>query len=397
MNTQHIVSDMLNVHKKSNIINTITMKTIFKSTLLLLCSVCLFTACDDDNDSNPVLLQPDSFVLNTPAYSTSTIDLQQTTSIPFTWSQPDYGFPVAANYQMQVSLTNTFNTPLTIDENDNATGDFATLNTIYATPSGSIDATVLLRTLISLGGWDENNVPETATVYVRAIANTPGASEVVSNSVSIIVAPYIVTTPAYAEFIYEIGNESGWTTAYPMRSVNLDGIYQSYNYLDGGFKFRPNADNWENDFGQDPNGDFGALVTEGEEDCNKSDGSFQDKLLEKGFYQINVDIIEMTWSVTQVKTISIIGDFNKWEADVDMTYNKDEGCWEATETVTDGGLKFRMNHDWTISWGGRTEDNPDLNDLTQHDGKNIPVAAGTYKFQLYISYEGNNRVVITAQ
>ena len=33
------------------------MKNIFKSSLLLLCSVALFTACADDNDSNPVLGQ----------------------------------------------------------------------------------------------------------------------------------------------------------------------------------------------------------------------------------------------------------------------------------------------------------------------------------------------------
>ena len=105
----------------------------------------------------------------------------------------------------------------------------------------------------------------------------------------------------------------------------------------------------------------------------------------------------MTWSVTKVETISIIGDFNGWAGDVDMTYDPDEGCWKATATVTDGGLKFRMNHDWTVSWGGKTKEDPDLNDLTQNNGENIPVAAGTYMFKLFISYEGNNRVEITAQ
>ena len=33
------------------------MKNIFKSSLLLLCSVCLFAACADDNDSNPTLVK----------------------------------------------------------------------------------------------------------------------------------------------------------------------------------------------------------------------------------------------------------------------------------------------------------------------------------------------------
>ena len=41
------------------------MKNIIKSALFLLCSVCLFTACEDDNDSNPTLMRPTTFKLNT--------------------------------------------------------------------------------------------------------------------------------------------------------------------------------------------------------------------------------------------------------------------------------------------------------------------------------------------
>ena len=56
------------------------MKHIFKLTLLLLCGVCLFTACDDDRDSNPTLAQPTSFTLNSPSYAQSLVDLATTTS-----------------------------------------------------------------------------------------------------------------------------------------------------------------------------------------------------------------------------------------------------------------------------------------------------------------------------
>lgn len=34
------------------------MKKYIKSTLLMLLSICLFTACSDDNDSNPPSLRP---------------------------------------------------------------------------------------------------------------------------------------------------------------------------------------------------------------------------------------------------------------------------------------------------------------------------------------------------
>ena len=36
----------------------------------------IFAACSDDNDSNPTLIQPTEFVLNTPAYVNETVDLE---------------------------------------------------------------------------------------------------------------------------------------------------------------------------------------------------------------------------------------------------------------------------------------------------------------------------------
>lgn len=68
----------------------------------------------------------------------------------------------------------------------------------------------------------------------------------------------------FAEYIYEIGNESSWATSNPLWGGNFDGKYQGYYYLDGEFKFKPNADNWDNDWGQDPNGEAGQLVQDGE-------------------------------------------------------------------------------------------------------------------------------------
>ena len=65
------------------------MKTIFKSTILLaVAGLSLFTSCKDDNDSNPTLTQPTTFVLNELSV-TGNIDLEKTTEpITLTWSQP---------------------------------------------------------------------------------------------------------------------------------------------------------------------------------------------------------------------------------------------------------------------------------------------------------------------
>lgn len=194
----------------------------------------------------------------------------------------------------------------------------------------------------------------------------------------------------FGDYFYEIGNESGWGTSHALFGGAGDGKYQGYYYLDGEFKFKPNADNWDNDL-EYVSGDSmgGTLQSTGGPNCPDPSA---------GFYQINLDAGAMNYSLTKVDVISIIGDFNGWGADVDMTYNKEAGCWEATAEVNANGFKFRMNHDWTISWGGANGDGKLYDNLTQNNGANIVVdAAGTYKFQLYLSCEGKNKVVMTKQ
>ena len=364
------------------------MKNIFKSSMLLLAGVCLFAACSDDNDSNPTLQQPSTFTLNEPGYAALTVDLATSTGLPFTWSQPDYGFPVAAEYQLQVSLDGNFTTDLaSVAEGEETSANYATLASYYTEPKGSMNPDQLSNAINKMSGWTEENVPDRATVYVRATSVTPGASTIYSNVVTISVVPNLVVAPSYKEFIYEIGNESGWATAYPMRSPNQDGIYTSFNWLNNSFKFKPNADDWNGDWGQDPAGDYGTLVVDGEEDCNNPDGSFPDKVQPEGFYQIQVSLVDMTWSITPITSVSIIGNFNGWADDVDMTYDQAEGCWKVTTDGVDGEYKFRANHDWAINWGG-TE-----NELTQ-DGSNLNGDGATHTFKLYLTYDGGSHVVI---
>ena len=181
----------------------------------------------------------------------------------------------------------------------------------------------------------------------------------------------------FEAYIWQAGNANGWGS--PADGLyGEDGKYQGYMYLDGEFKFRSHENSWDAP-------DWGSGGSEGTLAAQAGNLSAQ-----AGFYQVNVDLAAMTYSLTKVESIGIIGDFNGWGGDVEMTYNTTEKCWEATTTVTDGGLKFRMNHDWAVNWGG------DTNYLAQ-DGANISVSAGTYKFQLYLSYAGKHRAVITKQ
>ena len=185
----------------------------------------------------------------------------------------------------------------------------------------------------------------------------------------------------FPDNFYEIGNEGGWSTNHLLLGDG-NGKYQGYYWLDGEFKFKPNADNWDNDL-EYVSGDTtsGSLTDGGGPNCPDPGA---------GFYQINLDFANMHYNLLKIESISMIGGFNEWSSDLEMEYNKDAGCWEVTTDKVSGEFKFRANHDWAINWGGAE------NDLTQ-DGSNLSIEAGTYKFQLYISYAGNNKVVITKQ
>ncbi len=184
-------------------------------------------------------------------------------------------------------------------------------------------------------------------------------------SINVLAGTWEFTPMAFKEYIYEIGNESSWSTAHALRSANYDGKYVGYYWLDGEYKFKPNEDNWDGDWEYVD----GNKITDA--------GGPNMPGVAAGFYMIKVDLSEMTFETTPF-TVSIIGSANgAWDTDTDLTYNAEEGCFEVTTTLNDGEFKFRANHDWGINWGGEP------NGLSQ-DGPNIGVAAGTYLIKFYL-------------
>ena len=195
---------------------------------------------------------------------------------------------------------------------------------------------------------------------------------------------------AFSNFVYEIGNESDWSTAHALYSPNADGIYQGYYWLNGEFKFKPNANNWNGDWEYD--GDNRIADNGSGINCPAADAAF---------YQIDVNLQSMTYAVTQVKSITMVGSHNGWnpaDSNMHMTYNTATGAWEGRLVLSDAAnVKFAMNDDWAVSWGGANGDPAAFDNLTQYNGKDLAVEAGTYSVQLFLSYEGNNKVVFTKQ
>ncbi len=96
-------------------------------------------------------------------------------------------------------------------------------------------------------------------------------------------------------------------------------------------------------------------------------------------YNITLDITSGAYNFDFV-TISLIGQFNSWSGDTDLTTTDGEnytlnGFVLADTTPNANELKFRQNHDWSTSWGGTAFPNGTaiLNSID-----NLPAIAGTY-------------------
>ncbi len=196
-------------------------------------------------------------------------------------------------------------------------------------------------------------------------------ADYVKITINMMDATFAIEAVDFKPYIYEIGNSSGWSKSEPLYSANLDGQYLGFAYLDGEYKFKPNEDNWDGDYGQAKDSDEGTLVQEDEQNCAAAAA---------GYYAISVDLAAMTFSKELISTISLIGSAvngdTSWGTDYDMTYNAETNTWDITTELTTGEFKFRANHEWAYNWGGTTDA------LTQ-GGDNITITeAGTYTISL---------------
>lgn len=381
------------------------MKNIFKSSLLLLSSICLFAACADDNDSNPTLVMPTTFQLNTPAYAPESVDLSTTSGLAFTWSQPNYGgFPVAAQYQMQFSLNNSFTTSVAealADESGATVADYVALDQIYNSCKGTVDAAQLAKGLMQIAKWDSDKVPATTAVYARLAADYAN-SIVYSNVVTINVSPYYVELKDAAPIMwYLVGNnilDGSWSNnpgvsslpmfiqsdyAYDKATGEGEITYLNYFTTDG-WKIQPKDFNWNLGFMSDGNPNGAVFRNNGDDNgdiwCDP-----------EGYYLVTVNTANNTCTIAPqditpkvYDQICMSGSFNNW-SDTDMTPANKEGenhVWVYIMTVEEGvveQVKFKIAGSWDTNWGYGTEDG-EVNTCGKgtNGGKNIGVPEGTW-------------------
>ena len=402
------------------------MKNKYMMGALLFGIISLFASCSDDNDSNPTLIQPTEFKLNTPEYINSTIDLEKSTGLELTWSQPKYtadNAPINATYEVQVSPTNTFTVSTdeaAADESGEKVPDYAILSNTTQKCDISASAEEMDKALVKILKWTEENVPAEQEMYVRVNAyileGTSHLNPIASNSVKLNVKPYYIELKdAVPTMWYLVGNMFGakWAgnksigeDALPMflkpnfsydkktgvgeieyTNYFLTGDYNDKAECDGaGFKIMPESFNW--DYSMNADGATKGTIV------NRNGGSDGGHIVaqEAGYYTITLNTADNTAKMVKYEgavkdygTIQITGSFNDWVDTPMLPYNTEgveNHAWYYVMTVPAGDpiqFKFKIEGSWDTNWGYGAEDGA-INMYGKCDagGKNIGLAEGKY-------------------
>ncbi len=209
-----------------------------------------------------------------------------------------------------------------------------------------------------------------------------GDAKYVKFTINMMDQTYKIEKVNFSDYIYEIGNSSGWGTSVPLKHVDGNGNYLGFDWLDGEFKFKPNEGDWNDDMEYvEGTATSGTLTTDGGPNCPDPG---------KGFYAIKVNMAAMSYELVPITSIGLIGTATPggWDADTDMTYDVDQKAWVITCDLTDGAMKFRANDGWDYNWGGTPEA------LTQ-GGADINVTAGNYTIVLKALCDGHATYSIT--
>ena len=102
-------------------------------------------------------------------------------------------------------------------------------------------------------------------------------------------------------------------------------------------------------------------------------------------YWVDVNLPQLTYSMTAIQTLSVIGSANDWSNDedkvVDLTPSKDFKTWTATDIKVGPEFKLNANHAWDIDFGGEaagTDSEGNLVFNVTMKGSNLNVEEGTY-------------------
>ena len=397
------------------------MKKILSYAIVLLCGTLAFTACSDDNESNPTLVQPTEFSLFQPSVGSAAVDLEKSQSVELSWTLPtftDFGAPVVPTYVVQVSPTGKFTKEFDRDAKDNTGADYISLEQTFNSCTAAVDAEAFDQALQLLLGWESaEDVPAALPVTVRAIASIRDASFrdyypiTSSNTIVLNTVPYFIISVDPIVW-YMVGNNIGsasWSNGadqvgkgliplLPSADEEYDkstgtGIISYTGFMTAGtqFKFIVTPGEWGSGdtsakprlqlHYQDVKDPDAALISDEDGDNHnigiKKDGYYVISLNTKS---LEVTVAAYEKNVSKVfNTMSMPGGYNGWGMDDHMdaceTLSDENHMWVAQfNPAEDGEVKFAANDDWGDNWGAETFPYG----TGVGGGANIPYVAGSY-------------------
>lgn len=387
----------------------------------VLMGAAVLTSCVDDRDSNPVIDVTDATIeLYAPSYNNEIIDLVNSQSIHFAWSEPEVAHaasgkpaPIAKKggtiYALEVSLTGEFTTPLDAELSDECgatVADYAVLDETGNLCSADVATLGLNKMLSQVGHWDDEAYPEVATAYVRVKAEFEGFNKktnegitIISNVQEIIVHPsYVLEEAAPIEFWYLVGNciaDGSWgdkngesaLKMLPVKGEEYDfktgkGTIEWIGYINDGFKLRGDlTDGWATQWGQGAS--FGEFV--------KNDGgSGNIQPTEEGYYRVTLNTLTDELKVEPYEGVkeyaeglAVAGTFNDW-GDTPMVavhtkctaVQNHDWYYDLNVSNPEGEkFKFKLVGTWDTNWGGPSE----FTGWGVSGGDDIWVPAGNYR------------------
>ena len=173
------------------------------------------------------------------------------------------------------------------------------------------------------------------------------------------------------------GSMNGWSADTKDNILQLEGInYSGWMYCTADDEFKITLGSWADadTFGWNATQD--ALEQPGASNIKPGEGMY--------FITANLDekslvLAPHAWSIIGS---AVAGDAN-WTTDYDLTWNPNTKMLEGTFELTDGEMKFRADHDWTLNYGGADGN-------LKPNGANIPITAGKYLIQLDLQTSYNH-------
>ena len=137
-----------------------------------------------------------------------------------------------------------------------------------------------------------------------------------------------------------IGLNGDWEN--DVRATEDNGVWTAYITAEGDTEFK-----WRKDGGWDEN--YGGVFVALDEPFEAVAGGDNIKI-GAGFWKVVLNTNDLTITISNGQVWSLIGDFNEWSGDVDMTLT--DGKWVSPVTKISGGFKIRENHGWDNNRGG---------------------------------------------